>query len=104
MGKAPERVLDQAWQRVRAALNKTVGGQHVRIKVEEYDQYDRVLGTVICNDRDVGEWLVSNGHAVAAYGDRYKQVETEARRERRGMWGSSHGSRHSCPCALSPRA
>ena len=74
-------------QRVKTALNKAVGGKHVRIKVEEYDQYDRVIGTVTCNDRDVGEWLVRNGHAVAAYGDRYKQVETEARRERRGMWG-----------------
>ena len=72
--------------RVKRALTKAVGGKHVRIKVEEYDQYDRVIGTVTCNDRDVGEWLVRNGHAVAAYGDRYKQVETEARREQRGMW------------------
>ena len=74
-------------RRVKNALNKAVGGKHVRVKVEEYDQYDRVIGRVTCNDRDVGEWLVRNGHAVAAYGDRYKQVETEARRERRGMWG-----------------
>ena len=73
-------------QRVKTALNKAVGGKHVRIKVEEYDQYDRVIGTVTCDDRDVGEWLVRNGHAVAAYGDRYKQVETEARREQRGLW------------------
>ena len=74
-------------RRVKNALNKAVGGKHVWVKVEEYDQYDRVIGTVTCNDRDVGEWLVRNGHAVAAHGDRYKQVETEARRERRGIWG-----------------
>lgn len=73
-------------QRARTALTKAVGGKHVRVKVEEYDQYDRVIGTVTCNDRDVGEWLVRNGWAVAAYGDRYKQVEAEARRKQRGRW------------------
>lgn len=73
-------------RRVKGALTKAVGGKHVRVKVEEYDQYDRVIGTVTCNDRDVGEWLVRNGHAVAAYDDRYKRLETEARTEQRGMW------------------
>ena len=73
-------------KRVKNALTKAVNGKHVRIKVEEYDQYDRVIGPVTCNDRDVGEWLVRSGHAVAAYDDRYKQVETEARKAKRGMW------------------
>ena len=74
-------------ERVRSALIKAVGGRHVRIRVEDYDQYDRVIGTVTCDDQDVGEWLVYEGHAVAAYDDRYQQVETEARRERQGLWG-----------------
>ena len=74
-------------KRVKSALIQAIGGMHVRILVEEYDQYDRVIGTVTCDDQDVGEWLVRNGHAVAAYDDRYERVEAEARREQRGMWG-----------------
>jgi endonuclease YncB( thermonuclease family) len=73
-------------ERVKSALIRAIGGSHVRIVVEEYDQYDRVIGTVTCDDQDVGEWLVRNGHAVAAYDNRYEEVETEARREQRGMW------------------
>ena len=74
-------------KRVKNALIQAIGGKHVRIAVEGYDQYDRVVGTVTCDDKDVGEWLVRNGHAVAAYGDRYKQVEREARQTERGRWG-----------------
>lgn len=77
----------QHGKRVKNSLKRAVHGKHVRVKVEEYDQYDRVIGAVTCDERDVGEWLVRNGHAVAAYGDRYKQAESEAKRERRGMWG-----------------
>ena len=40
-------------RRVKRALTKAVGRKHVRIKVEDYDQYDRVIGTVTCDDRDV---------------------------------------------------
>ena len=54
--------------------------------MEGSDQYGRVLGRVTCDGKDVGAWLVRNGHAVAAYGDRYKDIENEARREGRGLW------------------
>ena len=74
-------------KRVKSALIETIGGRHVRVTVEGYDKYDRVVGTVTCDGKDVGAWLVRNGHAIAAYGDRYKGVEREARREKRGLWG-----------------
>ena len=74
-------------KRVRSKLTEVIGSKHVRVAVEDYDQYDRLVGKVTFDDKDVGEWLVRNGHAVAAYGDRYKEVEREARREKRGMWG-----------------
>ena len=77
----------QHGKRVKSALIREVGGKYVRVTVKGYDKYGRVIGTVTCNDKDVGEWLVRNGHAIAAYGDQYKQIEREARRARRGMWG-----------------
>ena len=77
----------QHGKRVKSALIREVGGKYVRVTVKGHDKYGRVIGTVTCNDKDVGEWLVRNGHAIAAYGDQYKQIEREARRARRGMWG-----------------
>lgn len=72
--------------RVKSELIRVIGGKPVRVIVEGTDKYQRILGTVLCEGRDVGEWLVRNGHAIAAYGEHYKHVERQARRERRGMW------------------
>ena len=72
---------------VKNELWKLVGGKHVRVVVEGYDQYDRVVGTVICDDKDVGNRLVRSGYAFSAYDDRYEAVEREARRAKRGLWG-----------------
>lgn len=74
-------------RRVKRALARAVGGKSVHVKIEGYDDYGRAVGIVTCNGQDVGEWLVREGHAIAAYSDRYKHVEQEARRARRGMWG-----------------
>ena len=74
-------------KRVKSALIQKIGGKIVRVTVEGYDRYERVLGTVTCNGKDVGEWLVRNGYAIAAYGERYRRVELEAQRAQRGMWG-----------------
>ena len=73
-------------KRVKSELIREIGGNHVRVSVEGTDRYGRLLGSVTCQGRDIGEWLVREGHAIAAYGDRYKHVEREARRARRGMW------------------
>ena len=73
-------------KRVKSALIRAIGGKYVLVTVESHDHYDRVVGTVTCNGKDVGEWLVRNGYARAAYGEQYKHVEREARRARRGMW------------------
>ena len=74
-------------KRVKSTLIQAIGGKRVRVTVEGYDKHGRVLGTVTRGGKDVGEWLVQNGHAIAAYGDKYKYIEREARSEHRGMWG-----------------
>ena len=83
-------------KRVKRALKRQVGGRRVRVAVEGLDRYGRVLGTVSCRGSDVGEWLVRSGHAISCFDNRYKAVESEAKRERRGMWGYDQ--------AIDPRA
>lgn len=73
-------------KRVKSALINEIGGRHVRVSVEDWDRFGRAVGTVTCDGRDIGAWLVSEGHAIAAYGDRYKEAEAEARAAMRGMW------------------
>ena len=73
-------------KRVKSALIDEIGGRHVRVRVEARDRFGRAVGTVTHGGRDVGEWLVREGHAIAAYGNRYKAAEGEARRAKRGMW------------------
>ena len=73
-------------KRVKSALIREIGGRRVHVTVEDYDKFGRVVGIVTCNGKDVGEWLVREGHAIAAYSDRYKFVEREARQAKRGMW------------------
>ena len=74
-------------KKVHEALTGEIGGKHVEVTVEGKDKFGRLLGTVTCGGRDIGEWLVRQGHAIAAYGDRYSEVEREARAAKRGMWG-----------------
>ena len=73
-------------KRVKSALIREIGGRRVYVTVEDYDKFGRAVGIVTRNGKDVGEWLVREGHAIAAYSDRYKHVEREARKAKRGMW------------------
>ena len=86
----PAKHRDGYWfahgKRVKSALIREIGGKGVHVVVEDYDKFGRAVGTVTCNGRDIGEWLVSEGHAKALYDDRYKHIEEEAKRGRRGMW------------------
>lgn len=77
-------------KRVKSALIKEIGGKHVTVSVEGTDRFGRLLGTVICEGGDIGEWLVREGHAIAAYSERYRHVEREARQAKRGMWAHAH--------------
>ncbi|MDE0174701.1 MAG: thermonuclease family protein [Defluviicoccus sp.] len=86
----PARHGDGRWfahgKQVKSALIRKIGGRRVRVEVEEYDRFGRAIGVVTCDGCDIGEWLVREGHAIAAYSERYRHVEREARRARRGMW------------------
>ena len=75
---------------VKSALIQKVGGKHVSVAVEGVDKFGRVVGTVTCDGRDIGEWMVREGLAIAAYHGRYRQIEQGAREARRGMWAHAY--------------
>ena len=79
------RWFDEGWW-AKKELIKAVGGRDVQVVVEDRDKFGRLIGQVICDGEDIGEWLVRNGYAIAAYSDQYKRVEQVARREKRGRW------------------
>ena len=74
---------------VKKALIRALGGQgqEVVVRVEGRDRYGRLLGTVSCRGRDIGQWMVRYGLAVAAFDERYREFEIQAQHEGCGMWG-----------------
>ena len=112
------RHRDGTWfdqgKRVKGALVNEIGGRHVRVVVESWERFGRAVGTVTCDGRDIGRWLVSEDHAIAVHGDRYNAVEADARKACRGMWAHKrnvdprawrHADRHrsSTVVQMSPR-
>ena len=85
--KDKDGLLFDHGRRVWSALMREIAGKYVRVTVEGYDKYGRVLGIVTYNGKDVGAWLVRSGYAIAAYGDNYKNEERAAREAKCGMWG-----------------
>ena len=74
---------------VSIKLNRMIDGKPVEVQVYDTDKYGRLVGTVLCEGKDMGEWLVHQGYAIAAYDDQYKHIEAEARRAQRGRWGAA---------------
>ena len=77
-------------KRVKSALIREIGGKHVQVSVERTDRFGRLVGTVTREGRDIGEWLVREGHAIAAHDERYNHAELAARRAKHGMWEHAH--------------
>lgn len=76
----------------RAALKQKVRGQPVRLEPHGRDQYDRLLGTLWIDQRNLNRELVAEGHAWVF--DRFtpradlQEAQQEARRDRRGLWAT----------------
>lgn len=74
----------------RDALRGLLLGQRVLVYERARDAYGRVIARVSLGGRDVGAWLVANGHAWSpGFRHRpgtYAALEAEARGARRGLW------------------
>ena len=86
---APE-ICQPYGDRSRAALQSRALHQRVQVTSRARDQYQRTLGRVSSRGQDIGQWMVSRGHAWSYRfrGDAgpYSRQEAQARRARLGLW------------------
>jgi endonuclease YncB( thermonuclease family) len=91
---APEKNQSGA-DEARSALARLISGREIELVPVEQDTYDRLVAGVLAGDTDVNAAMLGGGHAWAyrrylgdLAGDRdYCQLEDEARRGKRGLWG-----------------
>ena len=79
-------------QEAGKALREWIAGAPVSCIEQNRDRYGRSVSVCSMPDgSDVGEWLVSNGYAVAyrQYSKRYVQAERAAQDAKRGLWAGS---------------
>jgi micrococcal nuclease len=95
---APE-ICQPYGERSRAALASRALHQRVQVASRASDSYQRAIGRVRVRGQDLGDWMVSHGHAWSYRfrGDAgpYSRQEARARSARLGMWRG--------PAPLQPR-
>ena len=71
-----------------SALKAFLGSRPVSCEELGRDRYQRVVAKCAVGGVDIGEWMVSQGWAVAyyLYSYEYSRAEKRARSARRGMW------------------
>ena len=71
-----------------SALKAFLGSRPVSCEELDRDRYRRVVAKCAVEGVDIGEWMVSQGWAVAyyLYSYEYSRAEQRARSARRGMW------------------
>ena len=84
----------------KQALSRLIFGKDVRVVVQTTDRYGRTVGRPFVGDLDICAEMVRTG-AAWAYREYLKDtrlltLESEARAERRGLWGLSE-ARHTPP-------
>ncbi len=91
--ESPEPFAIQAFEKNR----RLVGDRTVRLELDRQtrDRHNRLLAYVYAGDRFVNAELVSAGYAVVRiyppndrFSERLRNLETEARAKRRGLWGT----------------
>lgn len=92
---APE--LDQSYgKKAKKKLEDLVLDKNVRVIIHRKDSFDRYIGTVFFNGRDIGIDQLENGYAwhytrfsgeqAADMRDRYARAELKARKNHDGLW------------------
>lgn len=74
---------------VSLALKGYLEGQTVTCSPKNRDAFDRIVATCIARNRDLGAWLVRQGHAldyVRYSGGAYRADQAAATAEKQGIW------------------
>lgn len=72
-------------------LRSLLDGEAVTIRKTGRDRYDRVVARLYTKAGDVGEKMVANGFARAAFHNDYRDAEARSKRKRRGLWATNGG-------------
>ena len=77
-------------QDAKRALARRIGLQAVNCVPTEKERDGWILAACSVAGKDLGEWMLLNGWAVAShlYSYEYSRAEAMAKSERRGIWGS----------------
>jgi endonuclease YncB( thermonuclease family) len=72
-------------------LRRRIESREVACDVEGRDDYDRLIATCLIGGRDLSEWMVRDGWALAfvRYSTRYQAAEAQAKASRLGIWQTS---------------
>ncbi|HMB30841.1 MAG TPA: thermonuclease family protein [Desulfohalobiaceae bacterium] len=89
----PEKEQNNGWW-ARVYMVKNCLFRKVKVKAVDRDQYNRIVGKIRVNDRDLNRCLVANGFAWVydhyckqqRYCQKLYKAETIARREGKGIW------------------
>ena len=75
-------------QKAALALSDKIGPRTVSCTRKSTDRYKRIVAKCTVSGEDLGEWLVTNGWAVAyyQYSYEYSRAEQGAKSARRGVW------------------
>jgi len=76
-------------------LSKIILHKQVGIKIVDKDKYDRIIGKVYYNDRDINQEMLESGHAWfyeyhAKNENGYRNAHENARKERKGLWNEAN--------------
>jgi endonuclease YncB( thermonuclease family) len=83
-----------AWacgQRASNVASEFIGARTVKCHARDRDRYGRIVGQCFVGSVDYGEWLVSNGMALAyrRYSAVYVGAEQSAKNRRAGVWAGT---------------
>lgn len=93
---APEKAMPYG-QNAKAALSDKIFGRSVRVEVETIDQYQREVGRIFLDDRDINLAQLAEGYAwhyvqYARKGqdsvafNQYTEAQQAAKEQRLGLW------------------
>lgn len=74
-------------RQARDRLRRMIGSETVTCKAARRDKHNRLLGICKAGEREINEWMVTNGWAVSY--DEYGAAERAAQKARRGLWSGT---------------
>lgn len=88
---APESKQDYG-QQAKDFLASMIAGKKVQVLIKDKDRYERNIGKVLLDGKDINKEMVANGyaHAYTEYSTEYSSEEADAKAFKLGLWKDKH--------------